>query len=103
MAKQRGNTFSFLKGASKPDKFGVLPIKAEFEVVYLLLSIELTVHLHGQDGEEDLNWLLLRIIRILLIFLLHIRYPYPKEHLQLLVINLLYPEYLKGFLLRIKN
>ena len=29
MAK-RGNTFSFLKGASKPDKFGVLPIKAEF-------------------------------------------------------------------------
>ena len=30
MARQRGNTFSFLKGASKPDKFGVLPIKAEF-------------------------------------------------------------------------
>jgi len=81
MARQRGNTFSFLKGA----------------------SIELIVHLLGQDGEEDLNWLLLRIIKTLLIFLLHIKYPYLKEHLQLLVINLLYPEYLKGSLLRIKN
>ena len=47
-------------------------------VVYLLLFTELIVHLLGQDGEEDLNWLLLLIIKILLIFPFTYKIPLPQ-------------------------
>ena len=55
MARRRGNTFNFLQASAKADDFSVKPIKAEFGGSLPSLFTELIVHLHGQDGEEDLK------------------------------------------------
>ena len=103
MARRRGNTFNFLQANAKADDFSVKPIKAEFggslpSSIYRINSAS-----SWSRWRRGFEIATASYYQNTIDFPFTYKIPYLKEHLPLLVINLLFPEYSKDFLLEIKN